>query len=132
MSFSDYIQLKKLKQVKNTRPFLDSSNYTENKLKLCAVLDTLEVDEYGDTVPHSLFGISILQNLNNCPVNTFDGKVTKPIMFKPPSMTTQNVKTSKNMRSCKGTECSSADKGCHYDPIRLRRYAPIRCVAKLP
>ena len=98
MSFSDYIQLKKLKQVKNTRPFLDSSNYTENKLKLCAVLDTLEVDEYGDTVPHSLFSIPILQNLNNCPVNTFDGKVTKPIMFKPPSITTQNVKTSKNMR----------------------------------
>ena len=125
MSFSDYIQLKKLKQVKNTRPFLDSSNFTENKLKLCAVLDTLEVDEYGDTVPHSLFGISILQNLNNCPVNTFDGKVTKPIMFKPPSMTTQNVKTSKNMRF-KGTECSSADKVRHYDPIRLRRYAPIR------
>lgn len=130
MSFSDYIQLKKLKQVKNTRPFLDSSNFTENKLKLCAVLDTLEVDEYGDTVPHSLFGISILQNLNNCPVNTFDGKVTKPIMFKPPSMTTQNVKTSKNMRF-KGTECSSADKVRHYDPIRLRRYAPIRCVTTL-
>lgn len=98
MSFSDYLQLKKLKQIKNTRPFLDSSNYVETKKKLCAVLDTEEVDEYGDTVPQSLFGIQILQNFDNCPENTFDGTTTTPIMFQPPRITTQNVKTSKNKR----------------------------------
>jgi hypothetical protein len=98
MSFSDYIELKKLKQTKNMRPFFDSSKYVETKRKLCAVLDTEEVDEYGDTVPQSLFGIQILQNFANCPPNTFDGKVSKPVMFKPPSITTQNVKTSKHTR----------------------------------
>jgi len=98
MSFSDYLQLKKLKQIKNTRPFLDSSNYVETKKKLCAVLDSVEVDEYGDIVENSLFGIKILENFNNCPPNTFDGNVTKPVMFKPPSITTQNVKTSKHVR----------------------------------
>jgi len=97
MSFSDYIQLKKLKAIKNTRPFLNSSNYMQNKRKLCAILDTIEVDEYGDVVPHSLFNIPILDNFNNCPANTFTGKISTPIMFKPPSITTQNVKTSKNM-----------------------------------
>ena len=98
MSFSDYLQLRRLKQVKNTRPYMTSSNYMQHKRKLCAILDTVEVDEYGDIVPHSLFGIPILDDISNCPVNTFDGTRTTPIMFKPPSMTTQNVKTSKNMR----------------------------------
>jgi hypothetical protein len=98
MSFSDYVQLKRLKQVKNTRPFMTSSSYMQNKRKLCAILDTEEVDEYGDTVPHSLFGIRILENFNNCPANTFDGTTTTPIMYKPPSLTTPNVKTTKNMR----------------------------------
>lgn len=98
MSFSDYLHLRKLKQVKNTKPFLDSSNYMQNKRKLCAILDTTEVDEYGDVVPHSLFGIPILENFDDCPANTFDGTVTTPVMFKPPRITTQNVKTSKNMR----------------------------------
>ena len=98
MSFSDYLQLKKLKQIKNTRPFAASSNYMQNKRKLCAILDTQEVDEYGDVVPHCFFGINIMENFGDCPANTFDGKVTTPLMFKPPSMTTQNVKTSKNIR----------------------------------
>lgn len=98
MSFSDYLQLKRLKQVKNTRPYMTSSSYMQNKRKLCAMLDTVEVDEYGDIVPHSFFGIPILDDISSCPANTFDGKVTKPILFKPPSITTQNVKTSKNMR----------------------------------
>lgn len=98
MSFSDYLQLKKLKQVKNTRPFLDASNYVGTKRKLCAILDTEEVDEYGDIVPQNFFGIQILQNFDNCPANTFDGTTTTPILFKPPIMTTQNVKTSKHQR----------------------------------
>ena len=98
MSFSDYLQLKKLKQIKNTRPFLDSSKYVETKRKLCAVLDTVEVDEYGDEVPQKLFGIQILENFDDCPPNTFDGTATTPVMFKPPRITTQNVKTSKKQR----------------------------------
>ena len=98
MSFSDYLQLKKLKQVKNTRPFLDASNYVGTKRKLCAILDTEEVDEYGDVVPQNFFGIQILQKFDDCPANTFDGTATTPILFKPPSMTTQNVKTSKHQR----------------------------------
>jgi hypothetical protein len=98
MSFSDYLQLKKLKQIKNTRPFLDSSKYAESKRKLCAILDTEEVDEYGDVVPNHLFGIKILDNFDDCPPNTFDGKATTPVMFKPPRITTPNVKTTKHMR----------------------------------
>ena len=98
MSFSDYLQLRKLKQIKNTQPFINSSNYMQNKRKLCAILDTTEVDEYGDVVPQSLFSIPILESFDNCPANTHEGPVSTPIMFKPPSITTQNVKTSKNVR----------------------------------
>jgi hypothetical protein len=95
MSFSDYIQLRKIKETKNTYPYVSSSNYAQNK-KLCAILDTHEVDEYGDTVPPSLFKIPILDNMNNCTPNTFIGKVTTPVITAPPRMTTQNVKTSKH------------------------------------
>ena len=91
MSFSDYVQLKKLKMVKNTRPFINSSNYMANKRKLCAILDTVEVDEYADVVPHSYYGIPIMENFNNCPPNTFDGKVTKPVMFGTPRITSNLI-----------------------------------------
>ena len=95
MSFSDYIQLRKLKESRNTYPYFNSSNYIENK-KICAVLDTTEVDEYGDEVSPNLFKIPILDDMNNCPANTFKGKITTPVFNSPPRITTQNVKTSKH------------------------------------
>ena len=95
MSFSDYIQLRKIKQTKNTYPYFNSSNYIQHK-KLCAVLDTHEVDEYGDTVQQSLFKIFLTDNMNNCTPNTYTGKVTTPVVTAPPRMTVQNVKTSKH------------------------------------
>jgi len=95
MSFSDYIQLRKLKETKNMYPYFSSNNYAQHK-KLCAILDTTEVDEYGDVVPQSLF--KILDDMNNCPPNTFVGKVTTPVINSTPRMTTQNVKTSKHQR----------------------------------
>ncbi len=97
MSFSDYIQLRKLKETKNTYPYFNSANYVQHK-KLCAVLDTTEVDEYGDTVPQNLFNIRILDDMNNCPPNTYRGKITTPVINSTPRMTTQNVKTSKHPR----------------------------------
>jgi hypothetical protein len=97
MSFSDYIQLRKLKETKNTYPYFNSSNYIKKK-KLCAVLDTTEVDEYGDIVPQNLFNIPILDNMNDCTPNTYTGKVTTPILYTTPRITTQNVKTSKNQQ----------------------------------
>ncbi len=97
MSFSDYIQLRKLKETKNTYPYLSSSNYAEHK-KLCAVLDTPEVDEYGDTVPQSLFKIPILDDMNECTPNTYTGKISTPVIYSTPRITTQNVKTSKHQR----------------------------------
>lgn len=97
MSFSDYIQLRKLKQTKNTYPYISSANYAEHK-KLCAILDTQEVDEYGDEVPQSLFKIPILENMSDCPPNTYDGKVSTPVVYSTPRMTTQNVKTSKHQK----------------------------------
>jgi hypothetical protein len=97
MSFSDYIQLRKLKETKNTYPFFNSANYAQHK-KLCAILDTTEVDEYGDEVPQTLFKIPILDNMNDCPPNTYDGKVTTPVINSTPRITTQNVKTSKHKR----------------------------------
>ncbi len=97
MSFSDYIQLRKLKETKNTYPYLSSANYAEHK-KLCAVLDTPEVDEYGDTVPQSLFKIPILDDMNECTPNTYTGKISTPVIYSTPRITTQNVKTSKHQR----------------------------------
>jgi hypothetical protein len=97
MSFSDYIQLRKLKQTKNTYPYFSSANYAAHK-KLCAILDTVEVDEYGDTVAQSLFKIPILDNMEDCTPNTYDGKVTTPVLYSTPRITTQNVKTSKHQR----------------------------------
>jgi hypothetical protein len=97
MSFSDYIQLRKLKETKNTYPYLNSATYAQHK-KLCAILDTTEVDEYGDIVPNSLFNIPILDDMNNCTPNTYDGKVTLPVIYSTPRMTTQNVKTSKHQK----------------------------------
>ena len=97
MSFSDYIQLRKLKETKNEYPYLNSTSHIQHK-KLCAVLDTVEVDEYGDTVPQSLFNIQILDDMNDCPPNTYKGKVSTPILYTTPRMTTQNVKTSKHHR----------------------------------
>ena len=47
MSFSDYIQLRKIKETKNNYPYFTSANFIQHK-KLCAVLDTTEVDEYGE------------------------------------------------------------------------------------
>jgi hypothetical protein len=97
MSFSDYIQLRKLKETKNTYPYLSSANYAEHK-KLCTVLDTPEVDEYGDTVPQSLFKIPILDDMNECTPNTYTGKISTPVIYSTPRITTQNVKTSKHQR----------------------------------
>jgi hypothetical protein len=97
MSFSDYIQLRKLKQTKNTYPYFSSANYAAHK-KLCAVLDTVEVDEYGDVVPQALFKIQIHDNMEDCTPNTYDGKVTTPVLYSTPRITTQNVKTSKHQR----------------------------------
>ena len=97
MSFSDYIQLRKLKETKNTYPYLNSASHTQHK-KLCAILDTEEVDEYGDTVAQSLFKIPILDNMEDCTPNTYVGKVTTPILYSTPRITTQNVKTSKHPR----------------------------------
>jgi hypothetical protein len=97
MSFSDYIQLRKLKETKNTYPYLSSANYAQHK-KLCAILDTPEVDEYGETVPQSLFKIPILDDMNECTPNTYTGKVSTPVVYSTPRITTQNVKTSKHQR----------------------------------
>jgi hypothetical protein len=97
MSFSDYIQLRKLKETKNTYPYLSSAKYAEHK-KLCAILDTPEVDEYGDTVPQSLFKIPILDDMNDCTPNTYTGKISTPVIYSTPRITTQNVKTSKHQR----------------------------------
>jgi hypothetical protein len=97
MSFSDYIQLRKLKETKNTYPYVSSASHVQHK-KLCAILDTVEVDEYGDTVAQSLFKIPILDNMEDCTPNTFVGKVTTPVLYSTPRMTTQNVKTSKHQR----------------------------------
>jgi hypothetical protein len=97
MSFSDYIQLRKLKETKNIYPYFNSATYAQHK-KLCAILDTTEVDEYGDIVPPSLFKIPILDDMNNCPPNTYRGKITTPVINSTPRMTTQNVKTSKHPR----------------------------------
>jgi hypothetical protein len=97
MSFSDYIQLRKLKETKNIYPYFNSATYAQHK-KLCAILDTTEVDEYGDIVPQTLFKIPILDDMNNCPPNTYRGKITTPVINSTPRMTTQNVKTSKHPR----------------------------------
>ena len=98
MSFSDYIQLRKIKETKNIYPYLNSSNHVQNK-KLCAILDTVEVDEYGDEVNQTLFKIPILEDLiNHCTPNTFVGKATTPVLYSTPRITTQNVKTSKHPR----------------------------------
>jgi len=97
MSFSDYIQLRKIKETKNNYPYFTSANFIQHK-KLCAVLDTTEVDEYGDVVPKSLFKIQILDNMNDCTPNTYTGKVTTPVITSTPRITTQNVKTSKHQR----------------------------------
>jgi hypothetical protein len=94
MSSSDYIQLRKIKETKNNYPYFSSANYIQTK-KLCAVLDTAEVDEYGDTVPQHLFKIDILDNMNNCPPNTYTGKVTRPVFIGTPRLTTLNIKTAK-------------------------------------
>lgn len=97
MSFSDYIQLRKIKETKNEYPYLNSANHIKHK-KLCAILDTVEVDEYGDTIPQSLFDIPILDDMNDCYPHAFKGKVTTPILYTTPRISTQNVKTSKHQR----------------------------------
>ena len=97
MSFSDYIQLRKIKETKNTYPYVNSASHIQHK-KLCAILDTVEVDEYGDPVAQTLFKIPILDNMNDCVPNTFVGKATTPVLYSTPRITTQNVKTSKHTR----------------------------------
>jgi hypothetical protein len=97
MSFSDYIQLRKIKETKNERPYLNSAGHIQTK-KLCAILDTVEVDEYGDTVSQTLFNIPILDDMNNCYPHAFKGKVSTPILYTTPRISTQNVKTSKHQR----------------------------------
>jgi hypothetical protein len=95
MSFSDYIQLKKIKETKNIYPYFNSASYAQHK-KLCAVLDTQEVDIYGDVVPHKLGDIPITDNMNNCTPNTYTGQTTTPVMFAPPRSTTFNPKANKH------------------------------------
>ena len=95
MSFSDYIALKKIKETKNNYPYFNSASYAQHK-KLCAVLDTQEVDIYGDEVPHKLGDIPITDNMINCTPNTYTGKVTTPVMFAPPRSTTFNSKVYKH------------------------------------
>ena len=104
MSFSDYIQLKKMKQTNNNYPHFTSANYAQFK-KMRAVLNSCEDDEDGEELPPSYYTIPITitdtivdaQNyVTTCLPNTYTGPVTKPIYDKPPAITTPNVKTTKN------------------------------------
>ena len=95
MSFSDYIELKKIKETKNLYPYFDSGSYAQNK-KLCAITKNKEFDIYGDEVPNKIGDIPITDNMNNCTPNTYTGAVTTPIMFMPPRSSTFNIKANKH------------------------------------
>ncbi len=95
MSFSDYIELKKIKETKNLYPHFSSGNYAQNK-KLCAILKNKEFDIYGDEVPNKIGDIPITDNMNTCTPNTYDGVSTTPVMFAPPRSTTFNPKVHKH------------------------------------
>ncbi len=102
MSFSDYIQLKKLKQTNNNFPHFTSAKYAEFK-KMRAILNSCEIDEDGEDLIPSYNTIQIpdtaldAQNfVTTCLSNTYTGHVTQPIYDKPPMITTPNVKTMKN------------------------------------
>ena len=102
MSFSDYIQLKKMKQTNNNFPHFTSAKYAEFK-KMRAILNSCEIDEDGEDLTPSYNTIQITdtaldaQNfVTTCPPNTFTGTITLPLYDKPPMITTPNVKTTKN------------------------------------
>jgi len=95
MSFSDYIQLKKIKETKNLYPYFDSASHVQNK-KMCAITKNKEFDIYGDEVPNKIGDIPIMNNMNNCTPNTYTGKVTTPIMYAPPRTSTFNSKVNKH------------------------------------
>ena len=102
MSFSDYIELKKMKQTNNNYPHFTSGNYAQFK-KMRAVLNSCEIDEDGEDIPPSFNTIQIKDTVvdpNNfvttCAPNTYTGPITTPIYEKPPMITTPNVKETKN------------------------------------
>ncbi len=95
MSFSDYIQLKKIKETKNLYPYFDSASHVQNK-KMCAITKNKEYDIYGDEVPNKIGDIPITDNMNNCTPNTYTGQVTTPVMFAPPRTSTFNSKVNKH------------------------------------
>lgn len=102
MSFSDYIQLKKMKQTHNTYPHFTSANYAEFK-KMRAVLNSCEIDADGEDMVPTYNTIQIVDTILDaenfatmCPPNTYTGPVKLPIYEKPPAITTPNVKTTKN------------------------------------
>ncbi len=95
MSSRDYIDLKSMKQTKNLYPYFTSSSFAQ-KRKLKAILEGCSKDMYGDPNDPVYNNIKIIDKMESCLPNTYNGPVTTPVFYGTPAITTPNVKLTKN------------------------------------